>query len=88
MPQNEVMCSRGEAPVCEDIMHPHPIQEGRAMPEAPVIVSLPIADLQTSCSFYRHALGLKTLGEARLERVAMGVLARLSTRCRRDRRHG
>lgn len=30
---------------------------------APVIISLPIADRQTSCAFYRHALGLEPIGE-------------------------
>ncbi|WP_030163435.1 VOC family protein [Spirillospora albida] len=33
------------------------------MPDAPVIVSLPIADRQVSFRFYRDGLGLETVGE-------------------------
>ncbi|GAA2192311.1 VOC family protein [Micromonospora lupini] len=33
------------------------------MPAAPLIISLPIADRQTSYRFYRDGLGLETVGE-------------------------
>ncbi len=41
----------------------HPTMKASTMPEAPVIISLPIADRPSSFAFYRDGLGLEPLGE-------------------------